>query len=82
MPYIPDHRRVAISYHTSPPQNIGELNYYLTKKLLNWIKMHGESYATYNEVMGLLECMKLELYRKGVAKYEDKKCKANGEVYK
>ena len=81
MPYIPPHRRVSISNHDSPPQQIGELNYYITKKLLNWVKIHGESYTTYNEIIGLLDCIKLEFYRKKVAKYEDKKCKENGDVY-
>ena len=81
MPYIPPHRRISINLKDTPPQTIGEMNYFLTKRILNWIELQGESYNIYNEAIGLLECIKLELYRKRVSKYEDKKCKQNGEVY-
>ena len=42
----------------------------------NW----GERYAVYNELIGALECAKLELYRKRVAPYEEEKIAENGEV--
>lgn len=38
-------------------------------------------YALYNEVVGVLECAKLELYRRLAAPYEDRKIAANGDVY-
>ena len=79
-PYIPYHIRLRLANKDAHPSNIGELNYSLTKQLLQWIG-HNESYTKYNEVIGLLECMKMELYRKRVAKYEDIKEKANGKVY-
>jgi len=39
------------------------------------------SYAELNEVIGVLECAKQELYRRVVAPYEDGKAKINGDVY-
>ena len=58
----------------------GDLNYIITNILL---KALGESpnYARFNEIIGVLECCKLEMYRKKVAKYEDQKVKENGDVY-
>jgi len=34
-----------------------------------------------NEVIGVLECAKLELYRRVAAPYEERKRIENGEVY-
>jgi len=39
------------------------------------------SYSDYNALVGVLECAKLEFYRRAVAAYEDKKIKENGDVY-
>ena len=60
---------------TSP----GQLNYHITK--LVQIHMGTPSYARINEVVGVLEAVKLELYRRMAAPYEDKKLKENGDVY-
>lgn len=56
----------------------GELNYVVTSLLL---KTNPKCYDDYNTLIGVLECIKLELYRKRIALYEDKKCAENGEVY-
>lgn len=56
----------------------GELNYVLTKLLL---KTNPQSYHDYNTLVGVLECMKQELYRRVIAPYEDKKKEEHGEVY-
>jgi hypothetical protein len=58
----------------------GEINYLVTKLLLAWIGPN-PGYSTYNAAIGVLECIKLELYRRAVAPYEDKKCEENGDVY-
>ena len=58
----------------------GELNFIITRLLHRWIVEKGESYAEYNKLVGVLECAKLELYRKLIANYEDKKCEENGEI--
>jgi hypothetical protein len=38
------------------------------------------SYADHNSAVGMLECCKIELYRKDVAPYEDEKLVENGDV--
>jgi hypothetical protein len=62
-------------------KNVGEMNYVITMLIGDFIKTNGECYNTLNSVVGVLECAKLELYRKKVSKYEDKKIEENGDVY-
>jgi len=38
-------------------------------------------YASLNEVIGVLECVKQEFYRKKVVPYEKRKIKENSDVY-
>lgn len=57
----------------------GLANYSITALLLTLIEGQ-ESYATYNAVIGLLESVKLELYREHVGPYENQKKFENGEV--
>lgn len=63
-----------------PPLNIGSVNYTITKFILSQLPLHAK-YTDYNAMIGVLECIKLELYRKRIQSYEDKKCIENGEVY-
>lgn len=82
MPYIPKKRREDL--WNSSPQNSGELNYIITDEILNYLGVHDGKqphYADYNEVIGVLECCKLEIYRRLISKYEDKKCKENSDVF-
>ena len=58
----------------------GQLNYALTMTILKYLPRQ-VSYIDLNEVIGVLECVKLEFYRRKVALYEDGKCKINGDVY-
>ena len=59
----------------------GELNYLFTRLIQRYIKCQGESYTTYNDVIGALEACKLELYRRRVSWYEELKITENGDVY-
>ena len=77
MPYIKQKRREEIIF----PENCGELNFFITEILATYIVAKGESYQTYNDIMGALEGAKLEIYRRKIAPYEDKKIKENGDVY-
>jgi len=43
--------------------------------------LYGRTYSELNAAIGILECVKQELYRRVVAPYEDKKCSENGEVF-
>ena len=56
----------------------GDLNYCITKLLLS---QEPKRYEDYNRLIGVLECVKLEFYRRAVALYENKKIKENGDVY-
>jgi hypothetical protein len=67
-------------YDRRPPDTPGELNFAITQLLLNYLD-GGMSYTAINEVIGVLECAKLELYRRVAAPYEDKKKEENGDVY-
>jgi hypothetical protein len=57
----------------------GELNYLFTRIIDR--QLDNANYARYNEIIGALECCKMELYRKKIAKYEDFKEKENGTVW-
>lgn len=78
MPYIAPEQR--FKYNRDLPKSPGVLNYSITYLIVQYLKGR-ENYASYNEVIGVLECAKLELYRRMVAPYEDKKIEENGDVY-
>lgn len=69
------------SISTCSPE-CGNLNYIITT-LLNKTYNYDicPRYADYNEMVGVLECAKLELYRRTAAPYEDVKINENGDVY-
>lgn len=58
----------------------GELNYVITKLCHSFIERKRKKYSTLNTVIGVLECAKLELYRRIIAPYENQKIKENGNV--
>lgn len=80
MPYIKQEDRLGVSVMI--PETPGELNYLLTRVIQDYIdERGGVSYTIINEVVGVLECAKLELYRRVAAPYEDSACNRNGDVY-
>lgn len=81
MPYIPKSQRELFDTLSTKPTIAGELNYLITRECDDFISRRGLSYANINEVMGALECAKLEFYRRVAAPYEDRKARENGEVY-
>ena len=75
MPYILPNKRNQL------PETAGELNYSLTKMVHEYIvNKGGINYSNINEVIGVLECAKQELYRVLAAPYEDEKKNENGHV--
>jgi len=58
----------------------GILNYIITKILLKAVGQT-PTYSRYNELVGVLECAKMELYRRVIVEYEEKKREKNGDVY-
>ncbi len=80
MPYIKqdDRDRLRSSFQ---PTTAGELNFTFTMFSVQYLRDKGESYQTYNDIIGALEGAKLELYARKVRPYEDKKIDENGDVY-
>ena len=58
----------------------GDLNYVVTRLMLNHIDDAGLNYSTINDLIGMLECSKMELYRRVAAPYENQKIFKNGDV--
>lgn len=57
----------------------GEINYVFSTVI--WRLFEKETkYSKANELIGVLECIKQEFYRRKVATYEDKKIAENGDV--
>ena len=61
---------------TSP----GNINYSITR-LIVLLNSEPENYTTYNSMIGVLECVKQEMYRCLVSRYEEKKKNENGDCY-
>lgn len=61
--------------------NPGNLNFIISTLANMYLETNGLSYSKINEVIGVLECAKLELYRRIAVPYEDSKIDENGDVY-
>ena len=85
MPYIDQWTRAEMSGYqgVSPrgPETPGELNYVITKVIVDYYDSKNFDYQVVNDIIGALEGAKLEFYRRIVAPYEDRKREENGEVY-
>jgi len=87
LPYIKTEKRVKYEktlhelvgiLKSLPPEEVdGELNYVVTKILKG---VYPLKYYHLNKAIGVLECMKLEFYRRVAAPYEDIKIKESGDV--
>lgn len=82
MPYINPEDRKRVDKYLPPKAELtpGELNYLITKILHQHIEVKGLSYTVLNEVVGTLECVKQELYRRVAVPYENSKLATNGDV--
>jgi hypothetical protein len=85
MPYVSPDARSRLDAG-APPQNAGELNYAVTRLVDAFLVGRAREagrlrYAHLNEAVGVLECAKLELYRRIAAPYEDGKRGETGDVY-
>jgi hypothetical protein len=81
VPYIEKAAREEI-LSGRDPENPGELNFAISSLADRYLaRKGGIRYAHLNEVVGALECAKLELYRRLAAPYEDEKMAAAGDVY-
>ena len=86
MPYVHPAIRTPLTPVSDRAAGIsGELNYQLTYLVNQYLYRRGEEfppcYSDINEVIGVLECAKMELYRRIAAPHEDEKSMENGDVY-
>lgn len=87
MPYIVQQQRIDIHNDLEldglnwTPENAGELNFLVSTFIANYLKEKGLNYATLNEMIGALECAKMELNRVVIGPYENQKILENGPVY-
>ena len=83
MPYIKKEDRGFFKriYDVEIPRTPGELNYLLSIIVTEYLGEEGISYDSINEVIGVLECAKMELYRRVAVPYEQEKMESNGDVY-
>lgn len=88
MPYINRDRKDQISGFPIDPRDsegvhepfeAGELNYALTREIIRYVDTL--NYKNINDIIGALECAKLEFYRRVAVPYEERKIDANGDVY-
>ena len=92
MPYIPQDARPK---HQSAIDNTvkklvaltdendvgGNMNYIISSICNRWLKESGGTrYYKIEKLIGCLECIKLELYRRVAAEYEDKAIDKNGDI--
>lgn len=88
MPYIKSEHRQQFDHNIQELVTMlnntqtfeGNLNYVISKIVDGLCATH-QGYAHINRVVGVLECAKLEFYRRVAASYEDVKIQENGEVY-
>ena len=80
MPYIKPEDRSRIDAGEIPT-SAGELNYAITLLCDAYlIDNKARGYAAINDVIGVLECCKLEMYQVQAVPYEQVKMKENGEA--
>lgn len=90
MPYIKKEQRhehdalierISINLKTKPiTQTVGELNYIISRILAMSLNLTSPKYNTINSAIGVLECVKLELYSRIANKYEQIKINENGDI--
>ncbi len=85
MPYIDPPARARLGAGDAPTSP-GELNYAITVLVDAYLQGATETagrlrYAHLNEAVGVLECAKLELYRRVAVPYEEEKMAESGDVY-
>lgn len=83
MPYISQEQRrdfdsLFATMLLSFKPTSGELNYIITRLIL---ATQPKCYDDYNKLVGVLECCKLEFYRRAVANYEQEKAAQNGDIF-
>jgi len=79
MPYIPKSEKNKVN-DKNLIATAGQLNYALNQLVNSYIEQNNFNYQTANDIIGAMECAKMELYRRLIAPYEDAKILQNGDV--
>lgn len=79
MPYIDVQQKENLK--TRGPKNAGELNYAITKLLIEYLADNGLRYQQINDIMGAVHSAASEFYIRVARPYEDEKIIDNGDVY-
>ena len=82
MPYITQKARQELANKGRKPDALGELNYEITLAVKDYLDRVGHRYANYAGVIGVLETIILEYYRRVVVPYEQEKIRENGDIFK
>lgn len=77
MPYIDKKERPKV--WEGILKSSGDLNYAIHQTINDYFEQNNRNYNTMNDVIGALECAKMELYRRMIADYEDIKIRENGD---
>lgn len=83
MPYIEqDRRRMMTERFPGREATPGDLAYLITGDVLDWMDIQPKkrSFTTFAISIGVLVCCVLEIYRRLVVPYEDRKIAENGDV--
>jgi hypothetical protein len=80
VPYIAKGIRASLAEGRVPIKP-GELNYLMSQLIKGYLAMNGISYTSLNAVVGVLDCLKMEVYRRLAVPYEDEKARTNGDVF-
>lgn len=89
MPYIKKERRESLNQLIDDlvtqlddiSSVAGDFNYTITRILASGFGLDKDpSYSKINEIMGILECIKFEMYRRVASEYEKDKIIENGDV--
>jgi hypothetical protein len=80
VPYIKFGDRHALALDLPDGLNEGQVNFILSDIINQWVGPQ-PNYARINAAIGILECAKLEVYRRIASPYEDAKITENGDVF-
>ena len=80
MPYINQSAKERLIDPCQKPHTPGELNYLITRLLLEYLGSD-ITYSRLNELVGVLECCKAEFIERRLRPYERHKALVNGDVY-
>lgn len=77
MPYIPKSQRNKVYEGLYP--DAGTLNYKIHQVINDYFEQNNRNYQTFNDVIGALSCVQMEMYRRMISEYEEIKILQNGD---